>query len=70
MEWIKVSECLPEFDKRVLVFDEKLSKEPQFGKFKQIDKRGNGFQVYVQGFEDDMRYGVSHWSEYPEPPKP
>jgi hypothetical protein len=76
MEWIPVSERLPDFDVKVLVFGEQIGMNPQMGgAYISISKRQelggrvrNGHLMQDENQFSLMSY-VTHWMPLPEKPK-
>lgn len=67
MEWIKVTDRLPEFDTEVLVFGEgKVEK----ANLKSYSTSSSGIDCcWVDKHDDVWWIVITHWMPLPEPPK-
>jgi len=78
MDWIKVSDRLPDYNIEVLVFGERKRMNPQMGgAYIQISKRqnldGNFTLREIERMQDENEFSlmqyVTHWMPLPETPQ-
>lgn len=78
MEWINVNDRLPEFDEKVLLFDDWEAtdsktkyKDVRVGYLAEYTRRKTSDGVYtsIEWGGTEFAFNITHWMPQPEPPK-